>query len=190
MDGLLLTSRYSRHYAAEYDIAEGVAVIGKKGCRYFTDSRYIEAAENGIRDFQVMVMNRENPYSKLINDACRDLGITTLGYEEEYLTVAEFMAYKQKLELMLKELDSFPEGTRYIVPEGGLFIWVEMPESFNATELFQKAVEANVAYVPGTHFYPEGGHHNTLRLNFSNSTVDQIHTGMAVIREVIAEASK
>ena len=93
-------------------------------------------------------------------------------------------AYKEKLELMLKELDTFPEGTKYIVPEGGLFIWVEMPENFNATEMFQKAVEANVAYVPGTHFYPYGGHHNTLRLNFSNSTPEQIKAGMAKLRKL------
>ena len=63
-------------------------------------------------------------------------------------------AYREKLELMLHELDSFPAGTKYTVPEGGLFIWVEMPESFNATELFQAAVDVGVAYVPGTHFYP------------------------------------
>ena len=97
-------------------------------------------------------------------------------------------AYKEKLELMLKELDSFPKGTKYIVPEGGLFIWVEMPEGFNATELFQKAVDANVAYVPGTHFYPYGGHHNTLRLNFSNSTPDQIREGMAKLRKLFEES--
>ena len=48
VDGLLLTSRYSRHYGAEFDIAEGVAIVTKAGCRYFTDSRYIESAQNGI----------------------------------------------------------------------------------------------------------------------------------------------
>ena len=93
-------------------------------------------------------------------------------------------AYKEKMELMLKELDSFPEGTKYTVPEGGLFIWVEMPESFNATEVFAEAVEENVAYVPGTHFYPYGGHHNTFRLNFSNSTPEQIKEGMAKLRKL------
>ena len=67
---------------------------------------------------------------------------------------------------------------------------MELPEHLNALELMSKCVDRGVAYVPGTHFFAEGGHHNTLRLNFSNSTVEQIHTGMAVIREVIAEASK
>ena len=94
--------------------------------------------------------------------------------------------YREKLELMLEELSSFPEGTRYTAPEGGLFIFVEMPEGFDATALFGEAVERGVAYVPGTHFYPDGGHHNTLRLNFSNSTPEQIHEGMGKLRELFA----
>ena len=47
-----------------------------------------------------------------------------------------------------------------------------------------------MAYVPGTHFFANGGHLNTLRLNFSNSTIDQIHTGMNALREVFEEALK
>ena len=100
-DGLLLTSRFSRHYGAEFDIAEGVAVVSKAGCRYFTDSRYIESAQNNIRGFEVLEMNRENNYYKLINQAIADFGITKLGFEEEYLTVAEHTAYAQKLEAAL-----------------------------------------------------------------------------------------
>ena len=76
VDGLLLTSRYSRHYGAEFDIAEGVAIVTKNGCRYFTDSRYIESAENGIQGFEVLEVNRENPYSKRLNDAIADFGVT------------------------------------------------------------------------------------------------------------------
>ena len=100
-DGLLLTSRFSRHYGAEFDIAEGVAVVSMAGCRYFTDSRYIESAQNNIRGFEVLEMNRENNYYKLINQAIADFGITKLGFEEEYLTVAEHTAYAQKLEAAL-----------------------------------------------------------------------------------------
>ena len=61
VDGLLLTSRYSRHYGAEFDIAEGVAIVAKAGCRYFTDSRYIESAQNNLKGFEVLEMNREQP---------------------------------------------------------------------------------------------------------------------------------
>ena len=101
VDGLLLTSRYSRYYGAEYDIAEGVAVVSKAGCRYFTDSRYIEAAENGIKDFAVLEMNHEKPYDQLINRAIADFSIQTLGYEEEYLTVAELQFYEKTLHAKL-----------------------------------------------------------------------------------------
>ena len=81
VNGLLLTSRYSRHYGAEFDIAEGVAIVTRAGCRYFTDSRYIESAENGINGFEVVMVDRENPYNKLLNEAIADFGVTALGYE-------------------------------------------------------------------------------------------------------------
>ncbi len=97
IDGLLLTSRYSRFYSAEYDIAEGVAIVTKNGCRYFTDSRYIEAAQNGIRGFEVVETNRANPYEKLINEAIADFGVERLGYEEGYLSVAEYQQYQNQL---------------------------------------------------------------------------------------------
>ena len=111
VDGLLLTSRYSRHYGAQFDIAEGVAIVTKAGCRYFTDSRYIESAENGIRGFEVLEMNRQNNYIKRINDAIADFGITTLGFEEIYLTVAEYNQYAAELQAKLvpfnKQIASF-----------------------------------------------------------------------------------
>ena len=96
-------------------------------------------------------------------------------------------AYRDKLNAMLHELQTFPAGTTYTHPEGGLFIFATMPEGFHAGEAFQKAVERGVAFVPGTSFYPEGGHHNTLRLNFSNSTLEQIKTGMTTLRALFAE---
>ena len=110
VDGLLLTSRYSRHYGAEFDIAEGVAIVTKAGCRYFTDSRYIESAENGIKDFEVLIVDGVG-YMKRINDAIADFGVTALGYEENYLTVAEFMGYEKNLNAKLvpfnKEINGF-----------------------------------------------------------------------------------
>lgn len=94
--------------------------------------------------------------------------------------------YRDKLNAMLDELASFPEGTHYTQPEGGLFIFVTLPEGIDTSAMFTEAVDHGVAYVPGTSFYPEGGHHNTLRLNFSNSTLEQIHQGMPILRQLIA----
>ena len=101
VDGLLLTSRYSRHYGAEFDIAEGVALVTKEAALYFTDSRYIESAQNNIKGFTVTEMNRANPYNKLINDAIAALDIEKLGYEEGYMTVSELQGYEANLQARL-----------------------------------------------------------------------------------------
>ena len=113
-DGLLLTSRYSRHYGAEFDIAEGVAVVSAKGCRYFTDSRYIESAQNGIKGFEVIMTDREHPFTKLLNTAIEEFGITTLGYEENYLTVAEYQLYEKKLNAKLVPMHAEISGFRSV----------------------------------------------------------------------------
>ena len=110
VDGLLLTSRYARHYGAEFDIAEGAAIVTKAGCRYFTDSRYIESAQNSLKGFEVICVDGIG-YFKLLNDAIADFGVTTLGYEENYLTVAELMGYEKYLNAKLvpynKEISGF-----------------------------------------------------------------------------------
>ena len=110
VDGLLLTSRYSRHYGAEFDIAEGAAIVTKAGCRYFTDSRYIESAQNSLKGFEVICVDGIG-YYKLLNDAIADFGVSNLGYEENYLTVAELMGYEKHLNAKLtpfnKEISGF-----------------------------------------------------------------------------------
>ena len=110
VDGLLLTSRYSRHYGAEFDIAEGVAIVTKAGCRYFTDSRYIESAQRDLKGFEVLCVDKIG-YNKLLNDAIADFGVTVLGYEENYLTAAELMGYEKNLNAKLvpynKAISSF-----------------------------------------------------------------------------------
>ena len=112
VDALLLTSRYSRHYGAEFDIAEGVAIVTKNGCRYFTDSRYIESAQNGIRGFEVLEMNRENNYIKRLNEAIADFDVRKLGFEENYLTVAEYNHYAQNLQAELVPFNKQINGFR------------------------------------------------------------------------------
>ena len=96
--------------------------------------------------------------------------------------------YGKKMKLMLDQLSTFPGGVSYTKPEGGLFIWAELPENISALDMLTKAIDKKVAFVPGTHFCVGGGHENTIRLNFSNSTEDQIITGMGILKDLIAEA--
>ena len=95
--------------------------------------------------------------------------------------------YKKQLDAMLDGFKYFPEGTVHTVPQGGLFVWAALPEGMDAMEIFHRAVEQNVAFVPGTHFYTEGGHMNTLRLNFSMSDIPTIEAGMKRLGGVIGE---
>lgn len=101
VDGLLLTSRYSRHYGAEFDIAEGIAIVTKAGCRYYTDSRYIESAEKNLKGFEVLMVGSGRNYHVLLNEAIADFGVTKLGYEERYLTVEELMGFQKNLKAEL-----------------------------------------------------------------------------------------
>ncbi len=112
VDGLLLTSRYSRHYGAEFDIAEGMAIVTKKGCRYFTDSRYIESAQAGIRGFEVLDVAKGRNYAACLNAAIADFGVTALGYEENYLTVAEFTGLEKSLNAKLVPYNAKINGFR------------------------------------------------------------------------------
>ena len=105
-DGLLLTSRYARYYGASFDIAEGVAIVSAKGSRYFTDSRYIESAQKNLKNFEVIETNREHPYNQLLNQAIADFGITNLGFEEDYLTMAEYMGYEKALNAKLVPMNA------------------------------------------------------------------------------------
>ena len=89
------------------------------------------------------------------------------------------------MKLMQNQLAKFPGNVRYTKPEGGLFIWAELPEQIDAVKMLQQAIERKVAYVPGTHFCVNGGHLNTIRLNFSNSTEEQIIAGMAALKEIV-----
>ena len=116
VDGLLLTSPYSRYYGAEFEISEGVAVVSKKGCRYFTDSRYIESAENNIKGFEVLDVAGVG-YAKRLNDAIADFGVTVLGYEETYLTVAELMQFEKNLNAKLIPYNAKIYGFRAVKEE-------------------------------------------------------------------------
>lgn len=93
--------------------------------------------------------------------------------------------YKKQLDAMLEAFEAFPEGTKHTVPQGGLFVWAELPEGVDGLKVFEKAVEANVAFVPGTYFYPDGGHLNTMRLNFSMCEIPDICEGMDRLRGVV-----
>jgi len=97
--------------------------------------------------------------------------------------------YKERRDVMLAAMDAyFPPGVDWTQPKGGLFLWGILPETINTNELIKVAVERKVAFVPGARFYPNGGGKNTMRLNFSNASSENILEGIARLSRVIQEA--
>lgn len=96
--------------------------------------------------------------------------------------------YRDRRDVMLDAMEQyFPPDVTWTRPAGGLFLWVTLPEGVDTVELMQKAVEHNVAFVPGTYFYADGGGQNTFRLNFSNALPEQIEIGIRRLGEVLEE---
>lgn len=97
--------------------------------------------------------------------------------------------YKPYLAQMLQSLDKhMPTSVRWTKPEGGIFLWVWLPDNINADELFMQAKDHLVTFIPGSKFYPEGQEHfNCLRLNFTYSSMEQIETGIARLGTLFKE---
>lgn len=100
-------------------------------------------------------------------------------------------AYKKKCDLMIEHIkNDFPDAVKYINPEGGMFIWLELPENINADELLDEAINRGVAYIPGEFFYANEGNKNTIRLNFTTVSEEEINKGMDIFAELLNEVCK
>ncbi|KAA3630298.1 MAG: PLP-dependent aminotransferase family protein [Proteobacteria bacterium] len=80
----------------------------------------------------------------------------------------------------------FPDECRYTEPEGGMFLWLTLPEGVEAMTLFDRAIDKRVAFVPGAPFYTGRAATDTLRLNFSCVDESTIETGMGRLAEALA----
>ena len=110
------------------------------------------------------------------------------GFIETYVEKIKAI-YGERRQVMLAAIEEyFPPTVEWTKPEGGMFVWVTLPEGIHAGDLLLKAVERKVAFVPGGPFHPNGGGENTMRLNFSNSSPDLIQKGIALLGQTIQEA--
>ena len=110
-----------------------------------------------------------------------------LAHNEYQKHVDKIIAlYKGQDEAMLAAMkEYFPAHVKYTEPEGGMFIWVTLPEGQSALDLFHKAMEKKVAFVPGDPFYAGKTNVNTFRLNYTNSTPETIREGIKRLAEVL-----
>ena len=95
--------------------------------------------------------------------------------------------YKGKRDLLLSLLEEhMPEGVSWTHPEGGLFLFLTMPEGFDAVKFYDKALDAGVAYVAGEFFHPDRSGKNTMRLNFSFMSHERIAEGIKLLAELLS----
>lgn len=147
------------------------------------------AAVNNPLLLRKMVIGKQSAdvHSPLLNQAIVD------AYLRKGLMPAHLerirAGYREQLGAMLEGFKDFPAGTKHTLPQGGLFVWAELPEGADGMKVFDAALDNGVAFVPGTHFYPDSGHLNTMRLNFSMCDVPTIREGMARLNDAIARAT-
>ncbi len=109
------------------------------------------------------------------------------GFLDQHIKLIR-KVYGERRDIMLAAMDRLiPPGVEWTHPQGGLFLWATLPETMNSADVLRAAIERKVAFVPGAPFYPTGGGHNTLRINFSNATPEQIRIGVERIGQVLRE---
>ena len=96
--------------------------------------------------------------------------------------------YKAKRDLLLSLLEEhMPEGVSWTHPEGGLFLFLTMPEGFDAVKFYDVALDAGVAYVAGEFFHPDRSGKNTMRMNFSFMSPEKITEGVKLLAELLTD---
>ena len=101
--------------------------------------------------------------------------------------VRSIALYKGKRDLLLRLLEQYmPEGVSWTHPEGGLFLFLTMPEGFEAVKFYDKALDAGVAYVAGEFFHPDGSGKNTMRMNFSFMSEERIAEGVKLLASLMS----
>lgn len=129
---------------------------------------------------------------------CTDLQCNTIAQRDiaKYLEIYDIdehiekirEVYRERRNLAIRTMEKeFPSEVKFTRPQGGLFMWIELPKEINARHVLEKCLERNVAFVPGGSFFPNGGNENTFRINFSNMPNDRIIEGITYIGEVLRE---
>ncbi len=127
-----------------------------------------------------------------------DLQTNTLGQFiiNEYLEIGRHRdhialisrTYGERRDIMLRAMEMhFPKSLTWNRPRGGMFLWVTLPDRLDAKEILLRCIERNVAFVPGQEFFPDGSGRNTMRMNFSNASPENIEEGIKRMGEVLKE---
>ncbi|MEW9536434.1 PLP-dependent aminotransferase family protein [Agrobacterium radiobacter] len=147
---------------------------------------YIVASAPVIRKL-VLMKQAADLHSSTINQIAIER-VASRGFDKQVAKIKA--AYSARRDAMLAALDKYmPKGTRWTKPEGGMFIWVTLPEGMDGAALLAKSIATEkVAFVPGRAFFADGSGTNTLRISFSCANEAMIEEGMKRLGRLIATA--
>jgi 2-aminoadipate transaminase len=144
---------------------------------------WVAASEEVIRSL-VVAKQAADLHTNTIQQRAAARLLERFEYDEH---VAELnKVYGERSQAMIAALERyFPCEAIWTEPDGGLFLWIELPERISGEELLQEALCEKVAFVPGAPFFAANPRHNFIRLNFSNSNLNRIDEGVRRIGEVL-----
>ena len=169
--------------------------LGEQCCMLGTFSKIVTP---GMRIGWICVRNKELREKLLSYKATADLHTNIFSQ----MVLAQYLAdndvdehiektkvlYKQKSDFMVACLKKYlPEGCQLTPTEGGMFLWVTLPNGISAVELYRKALAKGVAICPGDPFYEYERNVSSFRVNYSNSTDEAIEKGIKILGEACAE---
>ena len=143
---------------------------------------YIVAPEEIARKFEQVKQATDLHTATLTQRAVYE--VVKDGFLNEHIPTIRTL-YHAQAQAMLGALSEFmPNNVKWNQPAGGMFLWLELPEGMDSEEMLKKALERNIAYVPGTPFYANEPVRNTLRLAFVTVPEEKIRAGVKVLGEV------
>jgi len=145
-------------------------------------------AEPDIIEKYVLIKQGADLCTSLRSQMEVDMFMERYDFEENLCKLTNL--YRKRRDAMVGALEEMmPAGVKFTRPQGGLFLWVELPKHIPAVELLRECLKRDVAFVPGDAFFPNGGVKNTLRLNYSNMPEDRIREGIRRLAGVIRQIS-
>jgi 2-aminoadipate transaminase len=138
---------------------------------------WMVVTDDGLRDVAVRAKQAADLHTSTFTQQVMARYLADNNIEDHIGRIRQ--RYGEQCRVMCDLIDTeMPAGLKYVRPEGGMFVWLELPEGCRTMELFEQAIAAKVAFVPGMPFYVDGAGENTLRLNFSNSDPEKIKEGL------------
>jgi len=138
---------------------------------------WMAAQKDIIRNFALLKQGADL-HTAITTQMCINEILESFDLDNHILKLRK--VYRSRRDIMLDAISKYlPDTVHPSHPQGGLFLWLTLPEEINARELLKKSLRNNVAFVPGGSFFPNGGHENTMRLNYSYSTDETIVEGIS-----------